>query len=167
MTKGFTLIELLVVVLIIGILAAIAVPQYRKSVEKSQAMEALIAVRTLAESYKRFQLENGTYPTAFDQLDVSLPLSAIGASAGGQAGFLPSKNWQILVYPSGVIAYRQDKNVNIFWRMTGGDMVCVTLNDVSDSLCRALGAVDFGVVPTSCGWNTATSCLRLSTPGKV
>ena len=48
-TQGFTLLELLVVVLIIGILASIALPQYENSVEKSKASEALIILKSLRE----------------------------------------------------------------------------------------------------------------------
>ena len=59
---GFTLIELLVVVLIIGILAAVAVPQYQKAVEKTKQIQDIAIVRTLYKGLEIYRLENGSYP---------------------------------------------------------------------------------------------------------
>ena len=59
MKKGFTLIELLVVVLIIGILSAVAMPQYTKSVEKARQTEALSNIRTLEQELSYYVLSNG------------------------------------------------------------------------------------------------------------
>lgn len=79
--KGFTLIELLVVVLIIGILAAIALPMYTKAVEKSRAVNALVWVRTTVDSVQRFFLEDPSYEfdiqgDEYDILDIT-PASEI------------------------------------------------------------------------------------------
>ncbi len=73
--NGFTLIELLVVVLIIGILAAVAVPQYTKAVEKSRMTEAVNLVRTIANAHQVYYMATGQYLTEDDMelLDIEIP----------------------------------------------------------------------------------------------
>ena len=70
--KGFTLIELLVVVLIIGILASVALPQYFKTVEKSRSVEALSVISSLAGAQEREYMRNNAYVAAVKLLDIEV-----------------------------------------------------------------------------------------------
>ena len=96
--KAFTLVELLVVVLIIGILAAIALPQYQKAAERAKVAEALIVLKTVVRAAEAYYLANGTWPTKFDELTVDIPWT------GNQKGFTTvtdtrsNGDWSLQVY---------------------------------------------------------------------
>ena len=70
---GFTLLELLVVVLIIGILASIALPQYQRAMAKAELTRVISSVKPLAEAQERYFLTNGKYSNSFSDLDVDVP----------------------------------------------------------------------------------------------
>ena len=86
MKKGFTLVELIVVVIIIGILAMVGIPQYRKALERAQGAAAYAILGHLQEGEKLYYASNYTNPeyipvlnnldtSALRLLDVSLPAS--------------------------------------------------------------------------------------------
>lgn len=62
MKKGFTLIELLIVMVIVGVMVAVALPQYQRSMERGRAMEGLANVRAAAEQLAAYYLVHGGLP---------------------------------------------------------------------------------------------------------
>ena len=72
-TAGFTLIELLVVVLIIGILAGVALPQYQKAVAKARYTQMITAGKSLKDAMELYYMANGDYPVFWSDLDITYP----------------------------------------------------------------------------------------------
>ena len=146
---GFTLIELLVVVLIIGILAAVALPQYQKTVYKSKYATMKHLVKTIVQAEEVYYLANGQYTSNLEELSIDIP--SINDSRDTPSSTYFHQNASCYVKQSEGISTAGCKNTSInmsietrfaFGGGRAGKTICfarasTSANDIQAQICKA------------------------------
>ena len=148
--NAFTLIELLVVMLIVGTLAAVALPQYQKSVEKAKFLEARLVTRKLYDAEQAYKAENGTFTLDLGELDIRPPAGCEMRFDTPSRYYCASKKIEYSVAKEGgwrMGATLGDARVLYYVMLDDGSTYCMRLNVLSkygDFLCQDIGGIKQG-----------------------
>jgi type IV pilus assembly protein PilA len=136
--KGFTLIELLVVILIIGILAAIALPAFLNQREKAQDTEAKSAVRTAQTALETFYTDHQTYDGAEN---ATTGITAIEPTLTNAKGLLvgthTATDYKVSVTSKG-------NNAIVYTVTKTGDSIVRTCSKAGSGGCKTADPADNG-----------------------
>ncbi len=133
--------------LIIGILAAVALPQYTKAVEKSRTSEAVTLMGDILTGQRIYQLANGVYTTNMTLLDIEMP----GLSSQGTTTSFTTKNFTISIPAAGsdVVVKAERRNggaagaYKLGMKLTANGEItryCEKDSSASADICTAIGA---------------------------
>ena len=160
---GFTLIEMLVVVLIIGILAAVALPQYQQAVDRSRFAALMEITKAIASANERYFMVHNQYTTKFKNLDINIQANSIKDSTAFFEWGKCKLNNQRQVYCFNDTNLQNE--FTIFYYFSDHSLyrrkhLCMTLNDKAnsryDKLCQNIGVYLW--TDTGCSEAVSHSC---------
>ncbi|CDT20095.1 Fimbrial protein precursor [Vibrio coralliirubri] len=137
--KGFTLIELMIVVAVIGVLAAIAVPQYQKYVAKSEAASALATLTGLKTNAEAYTVENGAFPDAAQSAAMGTPISDMGSIAFARTANTSAGTGTITFTFDGVVSPDLQSQSILLARDQNGAWKCKSTQSMLDSAVNPKG----------------------------
>jgi type IV pilus assembly protein PilE len=135
--RGFTLIELMITVLVIGILAAIAVPAYNDSMRKSRRSDAMTGLAAVQQAQERWRGNNSSYSTSFSDLGVAETTPAsyytLSISAAGEGeNALANGYVATAIANTGTTQADDAQCARMSVRMQGGNLAYAGCGDCSD-----------------------------------
>ena len=170
---GFTLIELLVVVLIIGILASMALPRYRKAVERARMAEAVTLMDSITKAQRRKWIQKNRYAWYFEGLDV--------AQKGAKGSYYFSKGdpqtgqgcdgFKIQLIDSGLFGWgfvsaQRYRDREAWWEhqyelkrfYQSDDITCIPMSNLGAEICADFCGIDNTSWSSCCNNGTLGEC---------